>query len=222
MQAMSRGHKCSICARTADVEAINAQLRAGLFQNDIAQQFQVSRFVVSRHARKCLTAAVAPIPESNAATLEAQAAVWLARADAIYELATATQDIRGQVQAVTSAFRGLELQHRAEKTETTAADAPSTGEVVTIEKMDEIIRRIELGETAETQLIYQIVQALKSAVTYSGSPVVLALIEQLLGATEPALLPDFLAFKARRIQEGDRSDLPRRNDEHFSQNGIAN
>lgn len=138
--------KCSICAH-ADLAAIDDLLSGGANQKGVAQQFGVSRFALSRHLRHSKSA---PAPEPGTGeTLEVQATRWLQRADDIYATSTENGDVRGQVQSLTAAFRGLELQHRAELR--TAQSAPPAGAdaPVTIEMMDEILQRTE-AEIAAT------------------------------------------------------------------------
>ena len=128
---------CSICAHL-DVAAINSALFSGVFKKSIAQQFGVSPHAISRHSRNCLVVP-APAPESSDGALEVQAARWLRRADDIYAASTANGDVRGQVQSLTAAFRGLELQHRAEQREAAATPEPDR-EQLSLQDIDRIAK----------------------------------------------------------------------------------
>jgi hypothetical protein len=88
-------------------------------------------------ARRCLAI---PAPETGTGeTLEVQATRWLQRADDIYAASTANGDVRGQVQSLTAAFRGLELQHRSEQRE--AAAPESDGDAMTLQEIDKILAK---------------------------------------------------------------------------------
>ncbi len=113
---------CSICAH-ANVVAIDAQLAAGVNQKDIAQQFQVSRFAISRHWRNCL--AVSALA-SNSGDSREEIAKWLKRADDQYLLANANADQRGAVASLVAGLRATEAKVRSEEREAeTAPDAES-------------------------------------------------------------------------------------------------
>jgi hypothetical protein len=135
--------KCSICTHP-NLAEIDSLLDAGTNQKDAAAQFGVSRFALSRHVRH---SAPAPMPEPGTSEpLETQAARWMERADAIYQASTANGDVRGQVQALTGAFRGLELQHRAELKVAESTPPAGDGTPVTIEEIDRIVQST-LNET---------------------------------------------------------------------------
>jgi hypothetical protein len=131
--------RCTIC-NSEHRAAIDSLLDGGAFQRDVAAQFGVSRFALSRHLRHSNQAPVATA--DNGETLEAQAARWLQRADDIYACSTVNGDVRGQVQSLTAAFRGLELQHKSELRDA-ESPPPANGETpVTLEEIDRIVQRI--------------------------------------------------------------------------------
>ncbi len=132
--------KCSIC-QSPNLAMINDLLDSGAYQRDIAQRLGISRFSLSRHVKHSKAVAVPENGDGGGDSLEAQAARWLQRADDIYDRSIVDGDVRGQVQALTGAFRGLELQHRAELKAAEAAPAPGDSAPITIELLDEIIQR---------------------------------------------------------------------------------
>jgi hypothetical protein len=137
--------RCSIC-KSPNVASINALLEAGTHQKDVAAQFGVSRFAVSRHARHSKIA-IAPEPATNE-SLEMQARKWRNRADQLWDRAEFDSDTRGLAQAVSAGLRSVELQARAEIR--AAETTPATGEdaPVTIQMIDEIIARAEAEANA--------------------------------------------------------------------------
>jgi hypothetical protein len=104
---MSR-RKCSICA-SADALAIANALEAGLRQKQIAQQFNISKFALSRHVNRCL----APAPTNGDSTGD-QISKWLDRADDLYLQAGVNGDVKSQVQALSAAVRSLQAEQRNE------------------------------------------------------------------------------------------------------------
>jgi hypothetical protein len=138
--------RCTIC-NSPNLAAISDLADANVSLKEIAAQFHCSYPALVRHCARHRNPAPAPATE-NGETLEVQAARWLSRADDVYASSTANQDTRGQVQALTAAFRGLELQHKSEKA-AEAAPVPGAGHPATIEMMDEIIQRA-IGDRRST------------------------------------------------------------------------
>jgi hypothetical protein len=135
--------KCSVCA-DPNLAAIDDSLDSGAFQKDVAAQFGVSRYALSRHVRHSAPAP-APAQETEISDLTAEAEKWRVRADQVWEQSVADQDTRGQVQALQAGLRSVELQHRQEQR--AAEPKPENGETpVTIEEIDRIVSS-ELNKT---------------------------------------------------------------------------
>jgi hypothetical protein len=137
--------RCSICNSEHFAAIDDLADSQSLTLKEIAAQFQVSYPALVRHAARHSKNAPAPTPENGTSDLAAEAAKWMRRADRIYETSTANDDVRGAAQSLQVAFRGLELQHKAELK--AAEVAPPAGETpLTIEYMDSLIEKT-LNET---------------------------------------------------------------------------
>jgi hypothetical protein len=132
--------KCTICAH-ADVAAIDDLLDAGTNQKDVADQFHVSRFAISRHVRHST-----PAPETSNGDSREEISKWLSRADDQYLLATADGDQRGAINALIGALRATEAKIRAEEREAEAIPDPESDEFTPrdIAKFDRLLS--EAGE----------------------------------------------------------------------------
>ena len=107
---------CQICTH-AKAEEINAALTAGSkMQNQIAQEYGVSKASLSRHKARHLNQAA-----TIADVLTLEAAKWAARADQIWQTATVADDTRGQAQACAAGLRALGMARQQEKAEQKAA-----------------------------------------------------------------------------------------------------
>ena len=93
--------KCSIC-NSEHCAAIDSLLEGGASQKDVAAQFKVSRFAISRHVRHAQPVPVAL--ESDPDSLEARATLWRERADQLWHMATADADSRALPQSSTGRF----------------------------------------------------------------------------------------------------------------------
>lgn len=177
--------KCGIC-NSEHCAAIDSQLDSGVFQRDIALLHGVSRHAISRHVRHSKTATTAAPENGDGESLEAQAEKWLRRADDIYATSTANQDARGQVQALTAAFRGLELQHKSEKA---AEDAPPADgvEPVTIAMIDALVQS-ELAKSPrgrnQNRLYSAPDKVLELAARLADNPASWATVESILESTQ--------------------------------------
>src|ERR1017187_7744230 len=100
--------KCSICARP-EAPAINSALEARVSHLTIAEQFNVSKFALSRHKAKCLH----PVSTGESSTGD-QLEKWLRRADDLYLAAGANGDVRSQVSSLSAAVRSLQSAQRHE------------------------------------------------------------------------------------------------------------
>jgi hypothetical protein len=224
---------CSICARTADVDAINAQLLAGMNQKFVAGQFPgMSRFALSRHWRNCL-ATPPPATESGNGDSRAEISKWLQRADDQYQVAQVDADQRGAVASLVAGLRATEALVRSEERAAKLAPEAEAG-AFTLSQLDQLFAAHEARATPESELIDSVMFWLRRQVDYSGDPRQLNLILGFLKVslapdasclfaqqtTNAQLIADFEAFVARRVAEGDRCDLPRRNDEPISQVSV--
>lgn len=202
--------RCSICL-SPELPAIETALASGAFKKDVAAKFNVSAFALSRHVRHS-----APAPETSTGTEEI--GKWLARADLIWEQATADQDVRGQAQAVAAGLRALEAQsaHVARAAE---SEQPADGTIpeITMQQIDALMQNAEKWETPERKFVRQTAGALESLLACSGNAEVLGHVEQILRISNSDKLGEFLVYKQRRIAEGDRCDMPakRGSDELF-------
>jgi hypothetical protein len=128
-------------------------LDGGTNQKDIAAQFGVSRFAVSRHARHGKRVPVTP--ESDADSLEARAILWRERADQLWHTATADADSRAMAQALAAGPRSVELQARQKEREAEAAPEEDDGKLTTqdfdriVEKWDKIQETLGVEKAAE-------------------------------------------------------------------------
>jgi hypothetical protein len=101
---------CQVCIH-AQRSAVDAALLDGQQLKPLAAEYGISVSSLSRHKTRHLFAAT-PAANCDLDSLESQAALWLSRADDIYSQSAISGDVRGQAQALTGAFRGLELKAR--------------------------------------------------------------------------------------------------------------
>lgn len=131
--------RCSICKHAQALE-INSCLEARLKLAEIAKQFQVSQYAVSRHKNRCL---VTPVLAGELSSSSAELAKWLSRADEQYLTASANGDVTRAVAALTAAFRGLaasEKQREREREQAAKNDVLANGEHrLTIENLDALV-----------------------------------------------------------------------------------
>lgn len=93
--------RCKIC-RNPHLGAVDSLLASGLKLKDIAAQLHgISIYSLSRHRRNCLTTS----PEVSGGAEEL--AKWMQRADDLYLIAGSNADVRGQLGALTAAFKGV-------------------------------------------------------------------------------------------------------------------
>lgn len=132
--------RCTICAseHVAAIDDLADSNTATL--KEIAAQFLVSYPALVRHCARHRSAASAAPENGNSDSLESQASLWRLRADSLWHSATASEDVRGQAQAVAAGLRSVELQARAERRDAEAKPQTEDGsEVVTIAMIDKII-----------------------------------------------------------------------------------
>lgn len=126
---MPRGKTCTICA-SPDRPTIDGQLLAGVKQKTVAEQFpELSRFALSRHWRSCVSR-----PGMNGQGDEL--ALWILRAEEIFNSATVNGDVRGQVGALGAALKSLEMRAKTKERERESAsrDLPASPESWTEEE----------------------------------------------------------------------------------------
>jgi predicted transcriptional regulator len=114
--------RCTICS-SPHRAAIDDLLDAGTSQKDVAEQFGVSRFAVSRHVRHS-----APAPETSSGDSREEISKWLSRADDQYLVATADGDQRGAINALVGGLRAVEARIRNEEREAEAPDVAESDE----------------------------------------------------------------------------------------------
>jgi hypothetical protein len=132
---MSRA-KCSICSHS-EAAAINAAVEVGLFQRDVAVQFNVSKYALSRHKKNCL----APVPIGNGESSTGdQLEKWLRRADDLYIQAGVNGDVRSQVSALSAAVRSLQSAQRHEARCAEQDEKPSAGQME-VDRLDRIVEQ---------------------------------------------------------------------------------
>jgi hypothetical protein len=105
---VSRGKPCTICTGENTAQ-VNSLIASGIKLKDIAAQTGASPYALSRHKRNCLT------PTATTPTGDGALALWLQRADDLYNASGAALDLRGQAQAITTAFRALEIKRKHEE-----------------------------------------------------------------------------------------------------------
>jgi|SRR5580658_5129510 hypothetical protein len=103
------GKPCSICSHP-NVQEIDSLLDSGTFQKTISEQFNISKFALSRHGRELC----------RADSLDLEESTWAARLEKTYQQAVVDQDVRGQQQVATTALRHVRAR-KAEKAKATAA-----------------------------------------------------------------------------------------------------
>jgi hypothetical protein len=101
--------KCSICAHP-EALAISSALGAGLHQKKVAEQFNISKFALSRHVNRCLTP-----PAANGESAGDQLDRWLRRADEIFIKASVDGNLAAQVSSLSTAIRALQAAQKAEE-----------------------------------------------------------------------------------------------------------
>src|ERR1017187_145659 len=132
---MSRA-KCSICSHS-EAAAINAAVEAGLFQRDVAAQFNVSKYALSRHKKNCL----APVPNGNGETTSDQLERWLARADEVWATASINGDVRSQVSALSAAVRALQSAQRHEAKRAEQDEKQNSAGQLQVDHLDQIVEQ---------------------------------------------------------------------------------
>jgi hypothetical protein len=126
--------KCGICGHAQAME-INSALEAGLFQRDVAAQFSVSKFALSRHKAKCLH----PVSTGESST-DDQLEKWLRRADDLYLAAGANGDVRSQVSSLSAAVRSLQSAQRHEAKRAEQDEKPSAGQMQ-VNHLDAVVEK---------------------------------------------------------------------------------
>jgi hypothetical protein len=109
---------CQVCTH-AKVEEINAALTTGSkMQNQISQEYGLSKASLSRHKAR-------HINRTSADLLTLEASKWAARADEIWKTATLAEDVRGQAQACANGLRSLEFSIKQAEKEASKPTAES-------------------------------------------------------------------------------------------------
>ena len=132
--------KCSICT-SPHLVAIGDLLDGGATQKDIAAQFKISKYAISRHLRHANPAPVTP--ETDTDSLEARAILWRERADHLWHQATADADCRAMAQAVAAGLRSVELQARQQARAAEASSPEEDDGKLTIPEFDRIVAKWE-------------------------------------------------------------------------------
>lgn len=149
--------KCSVC-NSEHCATIDSLLDGGTNQKDIAAQFGVSRFAVSRHARHGKRVPVTL--ENDPDSLEARATLWRERADQLWHTANADADSRAMAQAVSAGLRSVELQARQKERVAEAAPEEDDGKL-TIPEFDRIVEKWE--KIQETMGVEKALEAAQNA-----------------------------------------------------------
>jgi hypothetical protein len=130
--------KCSICAHP-DALGINSALEAGLQQQQVAATFSVSKYALSRHRNRCLAA---PLDVSALSGGSEEIARWMRRADDLYLLAGSNADVRGQLGALTAAFKGIQAaEKQRDKEREEQAKIDTNPHADSVEELDLIVSR---------------------------------------------------------------------------------
>jgi hypothetical protein len=198
--------RCSVCD-SPNATAIDDLLNAGVTQKDVAQQFSLSKFVVSRHVRHAKQ-------EANGNDVgQTEIAKWLARADDQYLLAVANADQRAAVQALIVGLRGIEAKAKSDEREAEASQEQGVMREITIEQWEAHIEKIEASAVARGDdhlLVEGITWFIGAHLRARSSVVECGLILQFLKSALPLgqlcftqktgaeLLQDFEAFIAKR------------------------
>jgi hypothetical protein len=121
---------CSICTHPS-ADDIEAALDCGSNQKDIAAQFDISKFALSRHVRHSK-----PVGKHDSL---AEVSRWLTRANDQYLLATANEDARGAVAALVAGLRAVESNIRNEERAEEAKLEPVIDRKITIAQIDKLL-----------------------------------------------------------------------------------
>jgi hypothetical protein len=175
---------CAVCSHPERYK-LDAALRSGQQQKEIAAIFHLSKAALSRHRNKHLDQ---PAPGD---VLAVEAEKWRQRADALWHSAVASEDVRGQAQACANGLRALQIaSKRAEQEQEKAAAAPTeSSDVLTLDVIDRLIA--EADERG-----YQVVTESARAM---GMPGVVQLWDRMHGDKE--LASAVLAFADQWITE---------------------
>jgi hypothetical protein len=128
-------HKQCIACAHPDAGAINSCIEGGLALKEIAEQFSVSKYALSRHRNRCL--ATAPTGDDPGDQIE----MWLRRCDDLYIQSGVNGDTRGQIAALSAAVRSLQSEQRCEKRQEQNENQNTPVGADSPERLDEIISR---------------------------------------------------------------------------------
>jgi hypothetical protein len=186
-------------------------LAAGVAQKDVAQQFGVSKFAISRHIRH--VAKQAQEVEDNDSPTEI--AKWLCRADDQYLLAVANADQRAAVQSLVAGLRAIESKAKAAEREFEAnRDRPDDIPEISIEQFDRLAAQAEESVKARDDdhiLVDSITWFIGYQLCARPDPLQFDLIRQFLKSCLPLgelcftnrtgvqLLADYEAFVVKRM-----------------------
>lgn len=158
--------RCAVCQNPAR-QQIDSSIMAGLSFNEIGRTFSVSRFSVQRHKRNCLNAAREP------ESLQGQLNLWLKRANELFLTSGASADARGQAQALTAAFRGLEFALKHQEIESQKArDLPSATAEWTNEEADKFRAYLDsiIMDASRTPYASEAAKTLGRQIELEGTP----------------------------------------------------
>lgn len=125
--------KCSICTHE-NVTQMESLADSGESIKAIAEQFNVSRFSLSRHINHHRNSS----PAAGSASTDLE--IWLSRANDEYLLARADADSRAAIQALIAGLRAVEAREKqAERDHEAVEEDKSEDSCVSIGSLDEIV-----------------------------------------------------------------------------------
>jgi hypothetical protein len=114
---------CSICQHP-NLAAIDSLLDSGEFQKDISQRFNISKFALSRHARR--------LCQQSTDSIDPDEQIWLERLERAHAQAVTDGDVRGQQQTTSAALREIRARKAAKAKAakaTSDADSGDSGKI---------------------------------------------------------------------------------------------
>jgi hypothetical protein len=131
--------KCSICTHK-NVAQRKSLADSGESIKAIAEQFQVSRFSLSRHINHHRNPAAPVAGSAGTDDLQSRSDLLWKRSNQIWELASADADLRSAISSVQTGLRSLELQAKQKERDQEIAAEENDDDRVSIGDLDSVIQ----------------------------------------------------------------------------------
>jgi hypothetical protein len=119
---------CSICQHP-NVQQIDSLLDSGTFQKTISEQFHISKFALSRHARRLC----------QSTDLEPDEKIWLDRLERAHAQAVIDQDVRGMQQTATAGLREIRARKAAKAKAAEVAPDAEDEDKISVGSLDDVM-----------------------------------------------------------------------------------